>query len=119
MFPKIDAKKMQAMMQQMGISQTEIDSSKVIIEKNEGGRIIIENPKVIKVNMAGQENFQISGDIKEENQEEESEEDKLQEDIEEIVKQTGVSKDIAAIELEKNNGDLAETIIALTPKKKK
>ena len=35
----IDPKKMQAMMKQMGISQEDIPSSKVIIEKEDGGRL--------------------------------------------------------------------------------
>ena len=35
----------------------------VMIEKsNNSGRIIIENPQVLKVKMQGKENFQISGD---------------------------------------------------------
>ena len=41
----------------------------------------------------------------------------FEEDVETIANQTGVSKEIAAIELEKNEGDIAETIIALTKKK--
>lgn len=119
MFGGIDPKKIQSMMKQMGIAQEQIDASKVIIEKSEGGRIIISNPNVMKVKMQGQENFQISGDISEESEEEESEGEKLESDIQSIVDQTGVSKDIAAIELEKNNGDIAETIIALSKNKKK
>jgi len=65
--------------------------------------------------MQGQTNFQISGDITEEEAEPEStEEEKLNEDIQTIVDKTGCDPDIAAIELEKNNGDIAETIIALS-----
>jgi len=122
MFPKIDAKKMQAMMKQMGISQSEIEADRVIIEKSEGGKIIIENPHIMKVNMSGQESFQISGEISDsdasEDSNEGSNEEKLEEDIKTIANQTGVSKEIAAIELEKNNGDLAETIISLTKNKR-
>jgi alpha-NAC-related protein len=121
MFGAMNPKKMQAMMKQLGISQQEIDASRVIIEKNDNSKIIIENPSVLKVNMSGQETFQISGDISEsENSVEENEEDKskkLQEDIETIVEQTNISKEKAAIELEKHDFDLAETIIALSNKK--
>jgi len=116
MFGKINPKQMQAMMKQMGISQVDIAATRVIIEK-EDGRIIIENPQIQKVKMNGQESFQISGEVKEESQEEESEEEKFEEDIETIAAQTGASKEIAALELEKNNGDIAETIIALNKKK--
>jgi alpha-NAC-related protein len=109
------------MMKQMGINQEEISAERVIIEKsqeNGGGRIIIENPNVIKVKMQGQENFQISGDIREETEKEaskeENQEQKLESDIQTIVEQTGATKELAAIELEKNNGDIAETIISLS-----
>ena len=124
----MNPKKMQAMMKQLGISQQEVDASRVIIEKNDGNKIIIENPNVLKVNMSGQETFQISGDISESNSEEntkqsneedsEDNESKLKEDIETIVEQTGISKEQAALELEKHEFDLAETIIALSSKKK-
>ncbi len=116
MIPGINPKKMQAMMKQMGISQDEIDSKRVIIEKQDNTKIIIENPSVIKINMQGQTNFQISGDIKEDEKvedEEISEEDKLKQDIQTIIDQTGCSPDVAAIELEKNKGDIVETILSL------
>jgi len=118
----MNPKKMQAMMKQLGISQQEVDASEVIIKKNDGGEIRINNPSVLKVNMSGQETFQISGEISEaegnNEDEEESNDKKLEEDIQTIVEQTGISKEQAAIELEKNDFDLAETIIELTNKKK-
>ena len=46
MFGGLDPKKMQAMMKQMGIAQQEIDASKVIIEKTDGNKIIIEIAKI-------------------------------------------------------------------------
>lgn len=119
MFGGIDPKKIQAAMKQMGISQEEIEASRVIIEKTDGGRLVINNPNVTKVKMNNQTSLQVSGDIEEETPEEESDEEKFEEDIKTIVEQTGVDKEIAAIELEKNNGDLAETIIQLTSKDKK
>lgn len=116
MFGGIDPRKMQAMMKQIGISQEDIPAIRVIIEK-EDGKIIIENPTVAKVKMQGQESFQISGDIVEESAQEESEEQQMEEDIKTITQQTGVDPKIAAIELEKNEGDIAQTIIALSKKK--
>jgi nascent polypeptide-associated complex subunit alpha len=115
MFGNIDPKKIQAMMKQMGIAQEEIDASKVIIEKTDGNKIIINNPNVMKVKMQGQENFQISGEVSEETGE--SEEEKIEEDIKSIIEQTGVDKETAAIELEKNKGDIVETIISINNKK--
>jgi alpha-NAC-related protein len=117
MFGNIDPKKIQSMMKQMGIAQENIEATRVIIDKADG-RIIIENPQVVKVKMSGQETFQISGDINEETEQEESEENKFEADINSIAEQTGADKDIIAIELEKNNGDIAETIISLKKQKK-
>jgi alpha-NAC-related protein len=113
MIPGLDPKKMAAMMKQMGIKQEEISASRVIIEQDDG-KIIINNPSVLKVNMQGNVNFQISGDIEEQKDAEESSEEKLKSDIKTIVEQTGVSEDVAAIELEKNEGDIAATIISLS-----
>jgi nascent polypeptide-associated complex subunit alpha len=108
MIPNINPKQMSAMMKQMGINQEEIISSKVIIEKEDGNKIIINNPSVIKIKMGGQESFQISGDVSEEKGEKFSEED-----IKTIMQKTGCSKDKAKEALEET-GDLAEAILKLS-----
>ena len=113
MIPGLNPKKMQAMMKQLGIKQEEIDALRVIIEK-EDGKIVIENPSIVKVNMQGQETFQISGDIIEESAEEEEETEDLEKDIDMIVEKTGKDKEEVALALEKNNGDIAETILELS-----
>jgi nascent polypeptide-associated complex subunit alpha len=110
MFPGVDPRQMQGMLKKMGISQEDVDASRVIIEKTDNSRIIIENPSVQKIKMQGQETFQIAGDILEESPKEETSE----EDIKTIVDKTGVSKKKAKETLEKNNGDLAETILELS-----
>lgn len=107
MFPNIDPKKMQAVMKQMGINQTEIDSSKVIIEKIDGGKVIITNPSVTKIKMQGQESFQISGDVSE------IEEKFSDDDIKVVMEKTGCSEKEARKVLEKT-GDLAEAILELS-----
>ena len=109
MFPGINPKKMQAVMKQMGISQEEIDASRVIIEK-EDSNIIINNPSVVKINMQGQDSFQISGEVFEE----EISENNTKEDIKTIVEKTGCSEDEAKKALEQANGDLAEAILSLS-----
>jgi len=108
MFPKLDPKKMQAIMSQMGIKQEEIDAKRVIIETNEKN-IIINNPSVVKVNMQGQDSFQISGDIGEEETE-----NSTKQDIATIAEKTGCSEDEAKQALEESNGDLAEAILSLS-----
>ncbi|MDP2628857.1 MAG: nascent polypeptide-associated complex protein [Nanoarchaeota archaeon] len=102
----IDPKKMQAVMKQMGMSQEEIPASKVIIEKTDNTKLIIENPSVTKIKMQGQESFQVVGDIREENSISED-------DIKTIVEKTGVSEKKAREALEKT-GDLAEAILELS-----
>jgi len=111
MFHRIDPKKMQSLMRQMGISQEEINSKKVIIETDEK-RIIIKNPSVTKITLQGQESFQISGEITEEQKHED--EESLKEDIKIIIEKTGCSENEARKALEKFKGDLAEAILSLT-----
>lgn len=107
MFPSIDPRKMQAMMKQLGLQQEQIDASRVIIEKSDNSKIIIKNPSVTKIKIQGQETFQISGDISDEVLVSE-------EDIQTIIEKTGVSEKLARETLEKNNGDLAESILELS-----
>ncbi len=108
MIPGINPKQMQAVMKQMGINQTEISSSRVIIEKEDGGKIVINNPSVVKIKMQGQESFQISGDVSEEEGEKFSEED-----VKTVMEKTGASKKEAEKALEET-GDLADAIMKLS-----
>ncbi len=106
MFPGLNPKKMQQVMKQMGMSQEEIDASKVIIEKTDDSKIIIENPSVTKIKMQGQETFQIVGEINE----------KVgisEDDIKTIIEKTKCTKEKAQEALEKT-GDLAEAILELS-----
>jgi len=127
----IDPKKMQAMMKQLGMNQEEIDANRVIIECDDR-KIIIDDPSVTKINMQGQENFQISGDVSEvsagegdvsdaveelsEEGEESSEvveEDNTEEDIKTIMEKVGCLEEEARMALEKANGDLTEALLEL------
>ena len=104
-----DMKKMSGMMKQLGIKQEEVDAKRVVIEKGDGsGNIIVENPNVVKISMKGQETFQVSGDIKEED------EGVSEEDVKAVMEKTGKGKKEAEQALEKSDGDLAEAILALS-----
>jgi len=107
MMPGIDPKKMQAMMKQMGIKQEEIDAIRVIIETNDEN-IIIENPSVVKINMQGNESWQITGDSRVE------ESGIKDEDIKLVMEKTGVSETEAKKALEDTDGDLSEAILSLS-----
>lgn len=98
---------MQAAMKQLGMSQEEISASRVTIEKSDNNKIIIENPTVVKLKIQGQESFQISGEVKEE-------QIISEEDIKTIVEKTNASKEEARKALENAGGDLAETILKLS-----
>lgn len=106
MIPGLNPKKMQAVMKQMGISQDEIPSSKVIIEKEDGGKLIVNNPSVTKIKMQGQESFQITGDVSEE------EVGISEDDVKTVMEKTGKPIEIVKKTLEET-GDLAETILKL------
>ena len=108
MFGGIDPKKMQAMMKQMGIAQTKIDAKRVIIECKDKD-VIIENPSVVKINMQGNTNFQISGDVREETPEKQTKE----QDIQTIIDKTRCTKQEAEKALEET-GDLTEAILSLS-----
>ncbi|MFH1801613.1 MAG: nascent polypeptide-associated complex protein [archaeon] len=110
MFGGMNPKKMQALMKQMGISNQEIPAERVIIEKTDNSRIIIENPSVTKISMQGQESFQISGDVQEESA------GFSEEDVRTITEKTGCTEKQAREALEKT-GDLAEAILELSEDK--
>lgn len=106
MFGGIDPKKMAGMMKKMGIDQKEIHANRVIIEK-EDGNIVIDNPNVSKITMQGQESFQITGDVSEE------EAGISEDDVKLVMEKTGKSeKEVRAV-LEET-GDIAEAIVKLS-----
>jgi nascent polypeptide-associated complex subunit alpha len=108
MFGGIDPKKMQAMMKQMGIKQEEIEAARVVIEKTDGGKIVIENPNVAKVTMQGQQTWQISGESHEE------ESGVSEEDVRLIMEKTGKGYEESRQALERVEGDIAQAIIELS-----
>jgi nascent polypeptide-associated complex subunit alpha len=99
----MDPKKMQAVMKQLGIKQEEIDAEEVII-KTKGKEIIIRDPNVTKMNVQGQDMFQITGN---------AEEKTSREDVKIVSETANVSEDEAEKALEKADGDLAKAIMLL------
>jgi nascent polypeptide-associated complex subunit alpha len=111
MMPGMNPTQMRKMMQRMGIQQQEIDAESVIIRTSDK-EIIITNPSVTKVNMMGQENFQITGIVNERPIGPEVSED----DIKTVMEQAGVDRDKALEALKDNGYDLAKAIMALADK---
>ncbi|MBI1968339.1 nascent polypeptide-associated complex protein [Candidatus Woesearchaeota archaeon] len=111
MFPGLNPRKMQQMMKQMGIQQVDIPATEVIIRTAEK-EIVISNPAVAKVNMMGQETFQISGEAHERKRATIA--DISSEDVRTVMEQAGVAEAAARKALEEHQGDLAEAIVSLT-----
>lgn len=111
MIPGMNPRQMQKMMKQMGIQQQEIDAHRVEIFCSDK-KIIIEPADVSKVNMMGQQTFQVVGEIREESLD--STPEINDEDIQTVVEQTGVSEEDARAAIEECEGDLAEAIMKLS-----
>jgi len=95
-------------MQRMGIQQQDVAASEVIIRCQDKD-IVIENPQVAKVNMMGQETWQITGKAIEKART--SEPDIKEEDIQTVMQQANVSKDEALAAIKEAKGDLAQAIL--------
>jgi len=112
MIPGVNPRQMQQMMRQMGMSQTAIDASEVIIRTKDGKELIFSNPDVQQIKMQGQTTFQLSGEFVE--KEEQAKITINEDDIEMVAEGAKVSKDQAKKSLEENNGDIAQAIVSLT-----
>jgi len=107
---KINPKQIEKMARKMGIEAKPIDATEVII-KTPGKEIVISNPQVSRVNMMGQDTWQVSGDVSE--RESAPAEKFTDDDVKMVVQQTGASDDEARSALEETNGDIAEAILRL------
>ena len=110
MIPGMNPRKMAQAMKRMGIQQQEIDATEVII-KTDSSEIVIVNPQVSKVNMMGQETYQVVGEAHERELSNEAEITK--EDIETVMSQIDSSEETAEKAIRENNGDLAAAILSL------
>ena len=114
MIPGMNSRQMKQAMRKMGVKQVDIEATQVII-KTADKDLIINNPSVQKVNMMGQETFQIAGEIEEQAISEEPEIN--EDDISTVTEQTGATKELAQKTIEKHHGDLAAAILELSEHK--
>lgn len=110
MIPGMNSRQAQKMMKKMGIQQVEIPATEVIIKTPEK-EIIITEPQVSKVNMMGQETFQVVGNIEE--REISTEPEINEDDIKTVMEQANVDENKAKEALEQTKGDIAEAILKL------
>ena len=112
MFPGMNPRDVQKAMKRLGIKQQEIDAEEVVIKLADRD-IVIKNPHVSKVNMMGQETFQIVGDVVEIDK---NEIEVNGDDMATVMEQTNCTKEEALEALQESNGNLAEAILKLQNK---
>lgn len=110
MYPGMNSRQMKQAMKKMGIAQQDIDAKEVII-RLEDKEIVIHNPSVTKVNMMGQETYQITGEETERSLDTAPSIDK--DDIETVMEQADVDEETAINAIKDANGDLAQAILYL------
>ncbi|MGC8572289.1 MAG: nascent polypeptide-associated complex protein [Candidatus Micrarchaeia archaeon] len=108
MLPNMDMKTMAKMLAKMGIKTDEINANRVLIECNDK-TILIEDPQVVKISGQGVESFQISGNIKE--VENNIQAEITEEDIKLVASQANVSEEEAKAALEESKGDIAAALL--------
>jgi len=108
MLPGINPRQMRQAMKRMGIQQEDLEVKEIVM-KLEDKELIFRNPQVAKVNMMGQETYQIVGEAEERTLEEEISE----KDIKTVMEQAKVSKKEAEKVLKETKGDIAEAILKL------
>ena len=103
---RINPKQMEKAMKRMGIQSQDIDAEEVIIRTAQK-EIIIANPQVSRINMMGQDTFQVSGEVSEKSRARFSEED-----IRLIMQRTGADR-AKVMQVLEDTDDMAETIMKL------
>jgi nascent polypeptide-associated complex subunit alpha len=108
MIPGLSQRDLAKAMERMGIRQEPIPATEVIIRCGDKD-LIISQPQVSKVNMMGQETFQVIGKAVERARELAISED----DVKTVMDQAGVGKEKAMEAIRRNQGDLAAAILEL------
>jgi len=110
LFPKMNPAQMAKIMNQMGIKNEPIEASRVIVEKPDGSKLVIENPQVTLIDMQGQKSLQVAGDFVEEA----GKEDKGQSDVDLVMQSVpSASREAAEQALKEADGDIAQAIMSL------
>ncbi|MBI5065656.1 nascent polypeptide-associated complex protein [Candidatus Woesearchaeota archaeon] len=111
MIPGINPKDMARAMKKLGMKQEELNVKKVVMTLDDK-ELIFENPQVLKVDMMGQESYQLTGESVERALELQISE----EDIKTVMEQTSTDRNSALKAIKSNNGDLAAAILELQEK---
>ncbi len=101
---------MKKLMQQMGIKNTDVPATRVVVE-SENGNLVVENPSVTMIEMGGQKTLQVMGEIREEKSSEASGKKEEKSDVEIVMEKTGCDKQKAEKALAEAKGDIVEAIM--------
>lgn len=126
MFPGIDPKMMKQAMKKMGIKEENLDATKVIIKLSDR-ELVFDAPQVSKINMMGQETYQVIGEPVEREitsdaesaesdsakEEEDTTPDINDDDIQTVMDQANCDEETARNTLEETKGDIAEAIVKI------
>lgn len=117
----LNPRKMQQMMEQMGIEVEELDAEQVVIRLASGDDLVFGDPDVTKMEARGQSTYQIVGEPETREGDEATEEVEAGEeasgilaaDVELVMERAGVDEGTARDALEAADGDLAAAISRL------
>jgi len=119
----MNPRKMQQMMEQMGIDVTDIDAETVTITTTDGEQLVFDAPEVTRMDAQGTQTYQIVGEAETQDaagaidaggETAEAEEEAIPEDdVKLVASQAGASKSDAREALEAEDGDLAAAISRL------
>ncbi|ALU12023.1 NagC family transcriptional regulator [Ignicoccus islandicus DSM 13165] len=113
----LGGKSLEKMLKKAGIKMYEIADAKRVIIETEEERIVIEQPKVIEIEVPGSAKaYQvIAQDVRVEKIEREGASviEISDEDVKIVAEETGCSEEVARKALEETKGDIAEAILKL------
>ncbi len=109
--PGVNPRQMKQMMKQMGIQQVDLDDVERVEIVCSSRKIVIEPAQVSKVNMMGQDTWQVAGPSTEQSLDTKAE--ISDDDVQTVAEQAGVSEAEARAAIEAADGDLAAAILSL------
>lgn len=122
----LNPRKLQQMMEQMGIDVEELDATSVVIRLGDGRELVFEAPDVTKMEARGQETYQIIGEPEERDAQPETETETGEaeagggggeaipdSDVSLVMDRAGVDAETAREALAAADGDLAAAISRL------
>ena len=118
----VSARELQRLLKRMGIATQaeEVKATRVVIELEDGRRLVAENPQVMLLRLGGNTLINIMAPSLEEEAaptEEAAAPSFTEEDVRIVAEQAGVSLEEARKALEETKGDIAEAILRLMERK--